>query len=247
MTDALTSQAYWEQVYGPVTFVEYSARNAHFDLLFAHVARDRVKSVLEVGSFPGPFLAALGRCGFELNGIDFQPGNSTALPEWLNSLGYRTGDFVSADFLTATLPRRYDLVYSLGFIEHFANFEDVIVRQADLVAPGGCLFVSTPNFRGRLQRAFHALFDRESLKVHNLAAMNPARWADVLRRQGFDILYTGYYGGAVFWVDPSTKKSGLTSAASKLVARVLWNIGKLFRKESESWSAYCGLVAVRTR
>jgi 2-polyprenyl-3-methyl-5-hydroxy-6-metoxy-1,4-benzoquinol methylase len=244
---ALTSQQYWENVYGPVEFSEHPTRNAHFDLLFAHAAPDRIRSVLEIGSYPGPFLAAMGRAGFEVNGVDFHPENSTALPAWLRSLGFKTGDFVSADFLACSLPRRYDLVYSLGFIEHFENFDDVIAKHANLVAPGGYLLLSTPNFRGSLQRIFHEIFDRESLKVHNLAAMNPARWAEGLRSQGFDILYSGYYGGALFWVDPTTRKSRLTANASRFVARVLWNLMKLRPKESIHYSAFCGLVAVKTK
>lgn len=247
MTDELTTQSYWENSYGEIEFVEYPTRNAHFDLLFSHIDPAHIKSVIEIGSYPGPFLAAMGRYGFELNGVDFHPENATALPAWLRSQGFQVGELVAQDFLTCRIQRKYDLVYSLGFIEHFNNFDEVILRHAELVSPGGCLFLSTPNFRGAIQQGLHRLLDSESLKVHDLAAMDPHLWASLLEKHGFAIRYAGFYGGPVFWVDPSTPKSRLTTLAARFVSRVFYNWRKIYSKESKHFSAFCGLIATKVR
>jgi SAM-dependent methyltransferase len=246
MIATLTTQEYWEHAYGDTQFVEYPVENAHFDVLFSCVDRNRIKSAIEIGSYPGPFLAALGRCSYELNGIDFHPNNATGVPRWLKSLGFKTGEFVSQDFLDYKMQRKFDLVYSIGFIEHFLNFKEVILRHADLVTKGGYLFLSTPNFSGFIQKKFHQIFDQKNLEVHNLDAMNPSSWADVLEQNGFKVLYAGFYGGPIFWVDPASERSWFVAAASKLTARIFWNLRRIYNKESKHFSAFCGLVAVKS-
>lgn len=248
MPGSLTDEKYWIENYGASPFVKYELDNDHCNLLFKHADRDRIRSVLEIGSFPGPFLAALGECGYELNGVDFHPGNANDLPNWLRSLGYKVGDFRSEDFLSFPTSRKFDLVYSIGFIEHFEHFEDfdaLIRRHAALVSDNGYLFISTPNFRGFVQKWLHRLLDKENLDRHYLPSMNPEIWAAVLRKEGFRILYSGYYGEIGFWVDRTRKRSRLNSFLATAVARVFWNIRKVCKIDSRHYSVFCGIVAVR--
>lgn len=242
---ALTDKEYWIQSYRVDEFAEYDADNAHFRLLFRFVRPEAIRSVIEVGSYPAPFLAALGRYGWELNGIDFHPDNSTKVPAWLESRGYKVGTFVSEDFLEFTPSRQYDLAYSLGFIEHFTNFRDVIVKQAKLVKPGGYIFITTPNFRGFVQRWTHYFLDRQNLERHYLPSMNPSLWAEVLEREGFSVLYAGYFGQIGFWVDHLAKRSPLGRFCVKLINHLFWNIRKVYKGDSRFFSVFCGLVAVR--
>ena len=65
-SNALTDEEFWVGHYGSTSFVKYPLDNDHFNLLFAFAERARIRTAMEVGSFPGPFLAALGECGIEL-------------------------------------------------------------------------------------------------------------------------------------------------------------------------------------
>jgi SAM-dependent methyltransferase len=43
---------------------------------------------------------------------------------------------------------QFDLVYSLGLIEHFSDFADAVAAHARLVKPSGVLVLGVPNYRG---------------------------------------------------------------------------------------------------
>jgi SAM-dependent methyltransferase len=242
---ALTDKNYWIDHYGSTPFVKYGMDNDHFNLLFSFADRARIRTVIEVGSFPGPFLAALGDCGFELNGIDFHPRNSTDLPRWLQSQGFLVGDFHSAEFNSVDLQRKFDLVYSIGFIEHFTDFDKVILRHADMVGPNGYLFISAPNFSGIVQRWLHRFLDKENLDKHFLPSMDPLLWADILRRNGFEVLFAGHHGRLGFWVDPAERRSRTKRLIVRFVVRLFWNIKKIYKQDSRHFSAHCGVIAVR--
>ena len=241
----LTGREHWETSYADAKFVAYPLANEHFDLLFAHADRGRIASALEIGSYPGPFLAALGACGYELNGVDFHPGNAAALPDWLRSLGHDVGSFKSVDFHDYHPGRTFDLVYSLGFIEHFEDFREVIARHARLVSDGGYLFLTTPNFRGTIQRWLHRALDRQNLERHHLPAMDPGAWAEVMRPLGFEILFCGHFGHIAFWVDANDPRSAAQLWLARAVARVFRAIRKVYRGDSRHFSPHCALVARR--
>ncbi|OFW02715.1 MAG: hypothetical protein A3G20_04555 [Acidobacteria bacterium RIFCSPLOWO2_12_FULL_59_11] len=245
MHTSLTDKKYWTNSYGNTPFVKYELENDHFKLLFTYAGKDKINSVIEIGSFPGPFLAALGECGFELNGIDFHPKNEIELPDWLRSLGYTVGLFYSEDFLVFPFEKNFDLVYSLGFIEHFEDFDKIIRRHASLVKDDKYLFISAPNFKGAIQKWLHYFLDKENLDKHYLPSMDPEVWAEVLRKEGFKVLFSGYYGQIGFWVDRNNKRSLLKSILATAIARLFWNIRKIYKVDSKHFSVFCGIVAVK--
>jgi len=145
---------------------------------------------LEVGCFPGRFLTLFGERGYALSGIDFAKGLER-VPVWLQSLGYDVGSFPKADFMTHDFGRRFDVVYSLGVVEHLTNWNEAIVRHAALVKPGGHLMIGAPNFSGLLQRVLHRYLDLPSYVTHYIPSMSAAAWAKILARIGFEILLEG--------------------------------------------------------
>jgi SAM-dependent methyltransferase len=162
----------------------------------------------------------------------------------LKNEGFKIGNFWVEDFFNFYPEESFDVVCSFGFIEHFYNFEDVIARHAALVKEGGCLMITTPNFRGAIQNFLHRHYDKGNLVLHNLKSMAPDKWAIVLENLGFEIIYKGHFGGFWFWTGNET--------LGPFKKRMLWIIQRLIpplRKalwfESKSFSAYCGIVAKR--
>lgn len=248
-TERLTSEADWLKSYSNQEFDDQPGHTISM-LLQQFVEKGNGRDAIEIGSYPGSFLPTIGRMGYTLNGIDFNPGNATALPEWLKSKGCNVGRFFSQDFFSFVKQagRQYQLVCSFGFIEHFKNFDEVIQLHAELVAPGGQLVITTPNFRGWLQYIPRRVFDNENLKKHYVPSMQPYVWKKLLTDWGFEIQHVGYGGGYTFWVDKTCKRSVIARFFLRLTEATLFRIKKLLlalRWESPAFSSNCIIVAKR--
>jgi SAM-dependent methyltransferase len=203
-------------------------------------------SCLELGCFPGRYLAVFGEFGYEVHGIDLTPRVTNDLPDWLRRQGYRVGEFVKGDALHYPFGRAYDVVCSFGFIEHFTNWAAVVRRHGELVKPGGHVVISTPNFRGGFQQVTHAWLDRPNFEEHNIEAMIPAEWTKVLESSGFETLDAGYIGGFDFWVGPFEKRNLLKRALIKAIRKSVPIFKKLLPDNNGYYAPYCMLVGRKT-
>ena len=199
----------------------------------------------EVGCYPCGFLAALGKTyDLEINGVDITSVPFEPLYAWLDSQNVRRGEILRGDAFAvidqlASKGQSYDLVYSLGFIEHFNNFLEVIDTHDKIVVPGGLLLIATPNFRGWLQHFLHNWLDRKNLEGHVLPSMDPALWARHLANR-YDVLFAGHVGGFDFWDEPQ-QRTPLQKLALKVVDKTS---GKLTNLPSHpSYAPYCLLIA----
>ena len=198
---------------------------------------------LEVGCFPGRYLPTIGILGYQLNGVDMQAGVSE-LPEWLATQGYKVGEFVKADFFEWSPDKAFDLVFSLGFVEHFENWEVVIERHLELVAPNGLIMLEAPNFLGAFQNWFHRTFDADNLAMHHVPAMDPFQWAEVVRRHGFEVMFCGFFGRFHLWYGDEQR-----GPFKKIVLKWLMRSRNLLKyilpSRSRTFSPYAGLIARR--
>jgi 2-polyprenyl-3-methyl-5-hydroxy-6-metoxy-1,4-benzoquinol methylase len=201
---------------------------------------------IEIGSFPGPFLTMFGDLGYTLNGIDFHPKNEKDLPEWLQSQGYKVDEFKTVDFFEYTTAKKFDVVASFGFIEHFENYKEVILKHAGLVNENGYIIITTPNFKGWIQRWLHKTFDKNNLELHNLESMQPKIWASLLAENGFEIKYQGFFGGFLFW--RSIEQMNIFKKKILwIIVRVIPRLRKVIWFESKAFSGFCGLVAKKIK
>ncbi|MDP1842858.1 MAG: class I SAM-dependent methyltransferase [Sediminibacterium sp.] len=163
----------------------------------------KLSSVIEIGCCPGRFLAYFGTKGLILNGLDFID-NVNNLKSQLIENGFRADEFWMADFEKFSTQKKFSIVCSFGFIEHFVNFDKMLTKHADMVEPGGFIFVSTPNFRSGLQYLFHTLTDLTNRTKHHLPSMSINKWRSILIKNGFEISYMGYVGN-YYWDENSSK------------------------------------------
>lgn len=216
MADPLCAQAVWDRSYEQHTLAAAGPEDP-LRRWIEDRFRGRGGACLELGCFPGRFIAVFGELGFELHGVDLTPRTETELGPWLAARGHRVGQFVRADFFTHPYPRQYDVVCSFGVIEHFPDWPAFLAHQASLVAPGGWLVVTAPNFRGWLQRGLHRFLDRPNYDRHCVDAMRPAAWAAELTRRGWTVLEHGGLGKFEYWVEPGDRgpwvRAGLRLAA----------------------------------
>lgn len=230
---------YWQAGYAKHAFAAASSDDAVVRFIHEHVAMPETPSdAFEVGCFPGHFLVWLGRIGYRVNGIDWMPETKTALKDWLLREGLQVGELAVGNFLEFDSPKKFDLVASFGFVEHFEGWQSVIDQHCRLVKPGGLLVLAAPNFRGIVQKTLHRLLDRENLAAHNLDAMRPDLWCSRVVQQGFEPIFSGYFGGFDFWADGRGQPSLMTRIAIKAVRGLKAPI-----PNAGAWSPFAGLVA----
>ena len=162
--------------------------------------------VLEVGCAPGRWMVFYAeRFGANVEGVEYAEAAAALTERNLDACGV-TGRVHHTDFETFHAPRRYDLVLSLGFVEHFQDPEAVFRRHAELIAPGGRVAVGFPNFHG-LNRLLQKWFDPEWLALHNLEAVRGDVFLAAAPAVGLSLRSDRYLGS----FDPdmiSTRKRG---------------------------------------
>jgi len=211
----------------------------------SHIAPlgDTHASCLEIGCHPGRYLAVFGKLGYQLNGVDFASAVAT-LPAWLQGCGYRVGSFWQEDFTRFDPRRTFDRVASFGFVEHFTNWEEMLDRHARLVSAGGYLVVEAPNFTGAFQHWLHAGLDQANYARHHIQARDVHKWAELLRRRGFQILCCGCFGRFRFWTEAQPRSLAQRSLLAALrAAQPLLRL--VLPPDRPAYSPFCGVIARR--
>jgi SAM-dependent methyltransferase len=238
----LASQDHWDGAYKDLIFFKpsFSDPIARFIKKYSYKKQENY-SVFEIGCFPGRYLSVFGDQGLVLNGVDLTPRVAVDMPKWLKSQDYRLGGFYCDDFFKFKTNNTYNIVCSFGFIEHFTNYEEVIKQHLSLVAPGGLIILSAPNFKGCLQKFLHSYLDKENLERHHLLAMDPLSWEKVLREAGYEIVFCGFVGGFDFWGEDKSN-----NVFKKILVKLINLSGKILRFlpfNHRSFSPYAAVVA----
>ena len=199
------------------------------------------KSVFEIGVYPGRFIVHFGRAGYELNGID-QTQFLPRMEHWLRQQRFKVGEFMQGDVLSMNHSRLYDVVFSAGFVEHFTNFEDIVQLHADLVKPGGYVYITAPNFGGKIQYWLHHYLDKENLDRHHVPSMDVEKWSALLIKNDFEILEAGYIGHIDFWTDQQ-ERDFKQKALLKIIKWVLPLLKILPLPNRRSYSPECVILA----
>ncbi len=176
VTDRLTTRDYWESTYSHAIRLRLPSRlissTRDFQrLMWAHVKPN--SRVLEIGCAPGKHLIWLGKVlGARVSGLDYsRPGvrSARALAEQLDvPADIRCEDISECSFP----PHSFDVVYSMGVVEHFDDPSPVVLAHLDLLRPDGTAVITIPNYSG-IYGVLQRRFDPENLEVHNLRLMNP--------------------------------------------------------------------------
>jgi len=130
-----------------------------------------------------PFLAVRRRC--DVSGLDTEAFAAELARANLSGAG-AAGRIICGDAFDperhSDLVGRFDLIYSMGLLEHFDDVVDRITTLARYLRPGGRMITTVPNMRGfnwLMQRLgsfeileMHVIYDRKRLtRVHEAAGL----------------------------------------------------------------------------
>jgi 2-polyprenyl-3-methyl-5-hydroxy-6-metoxy-1,4-benzoquinol methylase len=154
-------------------------------------------AILEIGGAPGRFLAYLNRkYKFKVSSLDYSHVGSELTCENFKLMGLDIhayeGDLFSDK--NGLKKNAFDLVYSLGFIEHFQNIKEVVERHLLYVKPGGWLMIGVPHFIRTFSRLIQ-LFAPKTYRNHNLFALDLYNWEQFEKAFGLRIICKEYLGG----------------------------------------------------
>ena len=194
-----TDKEYWESYYrdSPIR-VETVKRivgeyNTYWDKLIASCSR-RPETIIEIGAYPGRYLACLAdKYLLKPTALDYN-SDVSKIEACFRAFGVSEYTLVQEDFLNYRPDRKYDLVLSNGFAEHFTNYDEVLDRHCSYLAPGGAMLIMIPNKRF-LRKYYGLLTDRANLRIHNLDIMRLEVFRNFGMRNHLKTEFIGYHGG----------------------------------------------------
>jgi len=127
------------------------------------------RQVLEVGAGNSAMLCHLSRQhspGASFSGLDYSEAGCSLLRTRAAIEGAQV-EVLHQDLFkpSAELLGRFDLVYSIGVVEHFTILAEALEAKARLAAPGGRLFTLIPNMHG-VPGALVRRFNRTVYDLH---------------------------------------------------------------------------------
>lgn len=219
------------------------------DYLFHHqlgqiVKREKVKTAIELGGFPGYYAVFLKKyLQLDVTLLDYfvHPPITNQLLK-ANDLPATAIHIVETDLFNYRPEKQYDLVLSCGLIEHFNDTADIIHRHIAFLKPGGTLFITLPNFKA-LNGWFQKQFDRDNYEKHNIGCMDPELLKKICEDAGLEVKQARYFGKFSLWLENEKEKPLVT----RLFKKSVWLAGKVFSKilpfDSKALSPYIILEA----
>jgi 2-polyprenyl-3-methyl-5-hydroxy-6-metoxy-1,4-benzoquinol methylase len=157
----LAKKEHWDAVYRSYHVTANWRPSSYEEVCLEHmfnraIEKHRPKSVLEVGCGNTHWLGYIQqRHGLKIAGLDYSEKGCDMARSNLARQG-ATGTIHCADMFTATPDDvgTYDMLYSLGVVEHFEDLEHVLANLARFLNPGGLMITEIPNLA-----SFHGALD----------------------------------------------------------------------------------------
>jgi len=198
-------------------------------------------SVLEIGGAPGQYLAFMAKkLKCHISALDYSTIGCRKTQKNLKLLNL-DGKVYQKNLLEDDLSElpKYDVVYSLGFIEHFKDYRLVIEKHLQLLKKKGTLIIGVPNLRG-VNYWFMKMLSPEKIKGHNLRTMDIRTWNQFESFFKLKRIYRGYIGGfqPLVSCERQTYLNKSVIFCLKNLNSLSNRIGILGRINSKYWSTY---------
>ncbi|MEO8234803.1 MAG: methyltransferase domain-containing protein [Flavobacterium sp.] len=222
----LTTKDYWENYYFKSTTKKcqiqqiVSDYDKYWDILVNNNAFPP-KNILEIGGYPGRYLAYLGdKYNLVPSSLDFN-SDTKKIEEVMKTFDVKDFQIIQADIFEHVPTEKYDIVISIGFIEHFENFDTVLDKHVNYLKDGATLLVMVPNKRW-FRKWYGYLVDYKNLKAHNLKSMKKSVFLDFGKRNNLELLNLEYFGEFQYSLhhDPNLIQKIIYKLAKKIFKKI---------------------------
>lgn len=241
---ALTDVEYWDQVWSQrgvpdplnpraegLNACVPKAFNAFFHRTLHRINCGPSQRLLEAGCGGSVMLPYFAReFGMHADGIDSSP-EGCALSEAISRKAGTSSSIFLADLFDppAETVRQYDVVYSLGLVEHFTPTERIIEALKAFLVPGGTLISVVPNMRG-LTALLQKLADPAVYSVH--VPLSPTQLRRAYEACGFEVVDASHLMtinlSVVNFSGPTSRiHPGVGLRAASWISKSVWMLQRL--------------------
>ena len=242
----LRSEKEWDQAWEKARLPKTLNTNSLFGFCFDKVMKKHLQrgaKLLEIGCAGGKYLIYFNQ-NFDCDvfGIDYSPVGCK-LAEKNLELTKTNGTVICDDiFKCKELEKEsFDVVFSQGFIEHFDQTENVIVKHVDFLKPGGTLIVGLPNMLGVHGYMFR-IFNRDLYYTHKLLTAEMVK--ECFSNFGIQIKESAYVGSFIL---ESGGKPSYIQPFFYLVNKILYLILRTLNTFFESQYVSPYIVVIGTK
>ena len=200
--ERLTEKAHWENRWKRIRAPKDIQRdtkhpvNSELVKIFdTYLPRQVGLKILEIGGAPGQFLAYFAKeFGYSAHAIDYSTIGCDKMREAFKSKNLEVTIHNRDIFSDLSDLPRFDIVFSMGFIEHFSDLDAIVGKHVKMLKKTGILILGVPNYRG----IYHAVLKKlapQKLSMHNLETMDIKRWESFEKKYGLETEFKSYIGG----------------------------------------------------
>ncbi|MEO1617419.1 MAG: class I SAM-dependent methyltransferase [Planctomycetota bacterium] len=197
----LTNPSFWDQRWnshnmGVIQRGRSPVADAILHFMDQYASQYSTGSILEIGGAPGRYLARMAiDHDLSATAIDYSPEGCDQLRANFAKLD-RPITVIERNVLTEEpeTTEKYDVVFSLGLIEHFEDVEEIIRSHVKYLKDGGILILGVPNCLG-IYRWFWKSLSPDLLSKHVLSTMEADRWEHWAKRCGIRPVKIAHVGG----------------------------------------------------
>ncbi|NOU66243.1 methyltransferase domain-containing protein [Paenibacillus sp. LMG 31461] len=241
----LSKKEFWDSEW------EHEKRNDYKSFVFGDFLSKLIPkggSFVEIGCAPGSIMAYFyHKLNFDVTGVDYS--SVSKIEENLKHYDVEKFQLYEADFTELKLDKKYTVVSSFGFVEHFYDYDSIIQKHMDLVEDKGYLVIELPNIR-YFNWLIYRIVNPELLSIHNLKIMNLKELPRKIKESNeYEILYCNYYKSCFLFFNDQNSQL-LSRPLLRLIFSKLKEILIKFRLDNISnryFSPYIILVAKKMK
>jgi len=198
----LTEKAHWEDRWERIRVpkeirrdTKHAVNKELIKIFDIYLPQQTGLTILEIGGAPGQFLAYFAKqFGYSAHAIDYSTIGCDKMREAFESANLDVTIYNRDIFSDLSDLPCFDIVFSMGLIEHFSDLDSIVEKHIELLRKQGILLLGVPNYRGISQVVLKKLAPQK-LSMHNPETMDIRNWESFEKNQGLQTIFKAYIGG----------------------------------------------------